>query len=252
MRKHLSKRFEAVGSILVVAFAGAAMFLNGGKASWIGHRDLNNMTDIDTVHDYPTLYAKSVWKGQSTWIPMAFAADGSLPLKNLVDQMYSRMFPQVSRVGLREGPRSMDELPHWVHIVARHADGTVFLNQWGHNLRVNSGINWQFNQMAGTTAAVCTYIALSNAAITPAATDTTLASEITNNGLARALATATHSSNATTYTLPVVFTATATQAAQAAAVFNASSSGTMCFENTFSQASLNANDTLTVTWTITF
>jgi hypothetical protein len=143
-------------------------------------------------------------------------------------------------------------LPHWVHVVARHADGKIFLDVWGHNLRVNSGINWQYNQMAGTTAAACTYIALSNASITPNATDTSLASEITSNGLARALATPAHTSNATSYTLSNTFTATGTQAAQAAAILNASSSGTMCFENTFTQASLVSGDTLTVTWTISF
>ncbi len=144
------------------------------------------------------------------------------------------------------------DLPHWVHVVARHPDGTVFLDVTGHNLRVNAGINWQYNQMAGTTAAVCTYIALSNTAITPAATDTSLSGEITTNGLGRALGTATHTSNATSYTLANTFTATGTQAAQSAAILNASSSGTMCFENTFTQATLASGDTLTVTWTITF
>jgi hypothetical protein len=280
MRRHLSKRFEAVASIAVVAlFAAVAMLVNGGNTSWIGHRDLNNMTDVETIREHPTLYAKNVWKGKSAWLPMAFAADGNLPLTELVDQMYERMFPQSSRTALREGPHSADELPHWVHVVARHhggpaptgavykgktyrsvkqaqdawdADGTVFLNVTGHNLRVNAGINWQYNQMAGTTAAACTYIALTNTAITPAATDTSLSGEISTNGLARALATATHTSNATSYTLAYTFTASGTQAAQAAAILNASSSGTMCFENTFTQASLVANDTLTVTWTITF
>ena len=150
---------------------------------------------------------------------------------------------------MREG---QSNLPHWVHVVARHADGTVFLDEWGHNLRTNAGINWQYGQMAGTPAAVCSYIALTNTAITPNATDTSLSGEITTNGLARANGTPTHTSNATSYTLSNTFTATGTQAAQAAGMFNASSSGTLCFENTFTQASLVSNDTLTVTWNITF
>jgi hypothetical protein len=143
-------------------------------------------------------------------------------------------------------------LPHWVHVVARHPDGTVFYDHVWHNLRTNAGATWQEGQMAGTPAAVCTYIALTNTAITPNATDTALSGEITSNGLARTLGTASYTAGATSYTVKNTFTATASQAAQATGLFNASSSGTMCFENTFTQVTLNANDTLTVTWTISF
>jgi hypothetical protein len=142
--------------------------------------------------------------------------------------------------------------PHYVHVVARHKDGTVFYDQWFHNLRTNAGINWQYNQMAGTTAAVCTYFALSNDSGAPAATDTAVASEITTNGLARVNATAAHTSNATSYTLSYTFTATGTQSAQKIGVLNASSGGTLCFENTFTQVSMVSGDTLAVTYTINF
>jgi hypothetical protein len=257
MRKHLSKRFETVASVaLVAAFAAVAMFFNGGRLAYFGHHPLNHLTNTTDIQEHPTLFARNIWKGKSIWTPVAFAADGSIDFKTLVDQMYEKTFPQSSRLVGTNHKSQMAEgsgnLPHYVHVVARHADGTVFLDEWGHNLRVNAGINWQYGQMAGGTAAVCTYIALTNSAITPAATDTTLASEITSNGLARANGTPAHTSNATSYTLAYTFTATGTQAAQAAAVFNATSSGTMCFENTFTQASLVANDTLTVTWTINF
>jgi len=153
--------------------------------------------------------------------------------------------------------RKLDEraearAPNTVHLVARHPDGTVFYDQTFHNLRTNAGINWQYGQMAGSTAAVCTYIALSNSGATPAATDTALASEITTNGLARANGTASHSANATSYTISYTFTATGAQAAQNAGILNASSSGTLCFENTFSQVSMQSGDTLAVTWTVNF
>ena len=246
MRKLMGKRPEAIASILIVAvFAAVAMFLNGGKLAYFGHHSLNHLTNITDVHDNSPVYAKSVWQGQSIWTPVAFAADGSLTFKDLLNQVYAKTFAGQ----LREGSSN---LPHYVHVVARHPDGTVFLDVTGHNLRTNAGINWQYGQMAGGTAAVCTYIALSNSGATPAATDTALASEITTNGLARALATPAHTSNATSYTLAYTFTAAGTQAAQNVGMFNASSSGTLCFENTFTQASLAANDTLTVTWTITF
>jgi hypothetical protein len=143
-------------------------------------------------------------------------------------------------------------VPNLVHVMARHANGRVFYDYTRHNLRTNAGVNWQYSQMAGSPAAVCTYIALTNTAITAAATDTSLSGEITSNGLARTSGTTTHTANATSYTVSNTFTATATQAAQAAGLLNASTAGTMCFENTFTQVSLNANDTLTVTWTINF
>jgi len=156
-------------------------------------------------------------------------------------------------VGRHRGiEESANRVPNMVHIVARHKDGTVFYDQWVHNLRTNAGINWQYGQMAGTTAAVCTYIALSNDSGTPAATDTSVASEITTNGLARALATAAHTTNATSYTLSYTFTATGSQSAQKAGMLNASSAGTLCFENTFTAVSMVSGDTLAVTWTINF
>jgi hypothetical protein len=233
--------------------------------------------------------------------------------------------------------------PNMVRVVARHADGTIFYDYTSHNLRTNAGVTWQEGQMAGTTAAVANYIALSSTAITPSVSDTSLSGEITTNGLGRATGTVTYSSSATdlgsgtytsggtisgttgqtctlasfndscsgstatvaltgsgtiaggtpltvtaagtsctsaptsatlgsgtatcsgtatvstalgiipTYTVAKTFTATAAVTnVQSTALFNASSSGTEAFENTFSAVSLNANDTLTVTWTINF
>ena len=144
-----------------------------------------------------------------------------------------------------------------VRIIARHANGQIFFDETNYNLRTYAGINWQYNQMAGTTAAVCTYIALSNTAITPALTDTTLSGEITSAyGLQRALGTVTHTSNATYYVVSNQFTnsASGTQSAQAIALFNNTyaNGGTMCFENTFTQVTLNPNDTITPGWTVNF
>ena len=250
MRKLLGKKFETIASILIVAtFAAVAMLLNGGRLAFFGRHSLNNLTNVQTIPATSTVYAENVWQGKHVWKPVDFGPAG-LSLKDFIQQMYAKTFPLAERrSALREG---RSDLPHWVHVVARHPDGTIFLDVTGHNLRTNAGINWQYGQMAGGTAAVCTYIALTNTAITPNATDTSLSGEITANGLSRALGTVTHTSNATSYTLANTFTATGTQAAQAAAILNASSSGTMCFENTFTQASLASGDTLTVTWTITF
>jgi hypothetical protein len=140
-----------------------------------------------------------------------------------------------------------------VEIIARHADGTVFYSHKSHNLLTNAGKDLISKAVSDTAAqpAACNYIALTNTAITPAAGDTTLSGEITTNGLARAQAAFAHTNGTSTYTLTKTFTASATQASQAAGVFNASSAGSMCFENTYTQVTLNNTDTLTVTWTIT-
>jgi hypothetical protein len=143
-----------------------------------------------------------------------------------------------------------------VEVVARHADGTEFYRHLDHNIRTTAGINWQGDLMSDTVTppvnAQCNYIALSNDSASPAAGDTAVASEITSNGLGRAQATYTHSAGATSYTLSHTWTATGTQASQKTGILTASSAGTLCFENTYTQATLNNTDTLTITWTINF
>ena len=162
--------------------------------------------------------------------------------------------PRSARNDIEQGVRDsvMPRVPNLVHLIARHADGTIFYDQTAHNLRTNAGANWQFNQMAGTTAGVCTYLGLSNDSAAPSATDTALAAEITTNGLARANTTPAHSGNTSSYTLTYTFSATGTQSAQKAGLFNASSSGTLCFENAFSPVAMNSGDTLQVVWTLNF
>jgi hypothetical protein len=170
--------------------------------------------------------------------------------------------------GVLEGKTRLPGQHNAVHVVARHPKagclkteecGTIFYDTQSMNLVTNAGLNWLADIMSNTTTpavnAQCNYIGLSNGAGVPAATDTALATtvgaEIAANGLSRAQATYTHSANATTYTLAKTFTASGAQSAQAGAVFTAASVGTMCFEDTFTAASLQANDTLSVTWTIT-
>jgi hypothetical protein len=124
--------------------------------------------------------------------------------------------------------------------------GVQFLNQQGYQ---GTGAG----QGSYTPTNGLNYIALTNTAITPAPTDTTLSGEITTNGLARAQGTVTYTPVGTT-TVAYTFTATGTQAAQAAALFTLAGpppSGVMNHELTFTQRSLSSGDTLAVTYTIT-
>jgi hypothetical protein len=131
---------------------------------------------------------------------------------------------------------------------------TQFFTHTEHNLRTTAGGDWQASVMGNTAAppATCNYIALSNDAGAPAAGDTTVATEITTNGLGRAQGTYAHTNGTAAFTIQKVFSATGTQASQKTGLLNASSSGTLCFENTYTQVTVNNGDTLTVTWTINY
>lgn len=139
-------------------------------------------------------------------------------------------------------------------LVAKHANGIVFYRSSIADLETTAGLDWQAQVMADTSAApaTCNYLALTATAITPAVGDTSLSGEITTNGLARAQGAYSHTAGASSYSVSHTWTATGAQTADAAGMFNASSSGTMCFENTFSSVSLQSGDTLTLTWTVTY
>jgi hypothetical protein len=131
---------------------------------------------------------------------------------------------------------------------------TLFFNETNHNLRTTAGGDWQASVMANTSAppATMNYIALSNDATAPAAGDTSVASEIVSNGLSRAQGVYAHTASTASLTVQKVFNATGTQASQKTGLLNASSSGTLGFENTYTQVTVNNGDTLTVTWTINY
>lgn len=148
-----------------------------------------------------------------------------------------------------------------IHAVARHADGIVFYDSDLDDLRTTGGADWQANAMGATSGqpATATYMAASNDGTAPAAgdcaaggTSCTLTGEITSNGLSRKQCTYSHTNGTNSWSCQVVYTATGTQAAQKFALFNASSSGTMIFEGTIAQVTLNNTDTLTMTWTVTY
>ncbi len=125
-----------------------------------------------------------------------------------------------------------------------------------HNQKTNVGIVQLHTQGYGTSGLLTNgfnYIALTNTAVTPAAGDTTLSGEIVANGLSRAQGTVTlPTGSGTQTTIDKTFTcATGAQAAQAAALFTAISSGVMNHELTFTQRSLQIGDTLQTTFTIT-
>ena len=107
------------------------------------------------------------------------------------------------------------------------------------------------NTSAGTRGAG--FIALTTDVGAASASDTTLASEISTGGLARADATTkSHTGGTNETTIQHTFTASATHTAVVkCGLFNASSGATLAHENTFTTVTLQSSDTLQVTWTLT-
>lgn len=135
----------------------------------------------------------------------------------------------------------------------------------GYNSRVNRGAGIVASLMTASTLGSATgyaaplYIALSTASLTPASGDTTLTSETSATGLARALGTVQNYTAPTSldagasYQLYKLFTNTSGSSVtiQSAAIFDASSTGNLFVEaNLSSSATVPNNDKLEVTWTV--
>jgi hypothetical protein len=129
------------------------------------------------------------------------------------------------------------------------------IDQWHPNLLTTDGRDFYHAQVLTNTSAGTRgsgFLAVTTDSGAPAAGDTTLASEITTNGLARADATTkTHTDNTNSTTIEHEWTASGTHTnVQKCALFNASSAGIMTHEGTFTAASLISGDKLKVTYVI--
>lgn len=98
------------------------------------------------------------------------------------------------------------------------------------------------------------YLAVTSDSGSPAASDTTLASELSTNGFTRQLGTYSHTAAASTYSLATTFTATGTQTINKEAVFGSAvtAKGVMPFESAEpNPPTLVSGDVLTQTVTVT-
>ncbi len=139
-----------------------------------------------------------------------------------------------------------------MHLVHKRGD-EVIAERDAWNVVTKAQIDFMFAQAYSTSTGAngLNYIALSNDSVTETSTSTTLSSEIASNGLTRAQGTYAHSASAATGTISKTFTASGTQSCQKAALFSASSSGTMGHVLSFTSVSLISGDTLAITFTIT-
>ncbi len=135
-------------------------------------------------------------------------------------------------------------------IVLRDKDGNVKEERTVENLVVNAGLAYIASRMVGTAAAVMTHMALGSGSTAASAAQTDL---VTLLGAREILDTTVI---AGTNNEKVVYTATfetgdATGAVVEAGIFNAATAGTMLCRTVFPVVNKGADDSMTITWTIT-
>ena len=134
-----------------------------------------------------------------------------------------------------------------VAIVLKDKDGKVKDSRVIHNLVVNSGLTFICSRMGGTSAGVMSHMALGSGTTAASSGQTDLVSIL---GSREALDSTSASSNTITY-VSSFEAGEGTGAVTEAGVFNAASSGTMLCRTVFAVVNKQADDTMSVTWTIT-
>lgn len=131
-------------------------------------------------------------------------------------------------------------------IVLQDESGQVKETREIPNLVVTAGKNFIASRMVGTSANIMSHMAVGSSSTAPAAGDTVLGSE-----LGRVALTSGTSSGAVATYVATFGTGVGTGAIVEAGIFNASSAGTLLCHTTFAVVNKGANDTMTITWTVT-
>ena len=134
-----------------------------------------------------------------------------------------------------------------VALVLKDKDGNIKDSREINNLVVSAGLTFICSRMAGTSAGVMSHMALGSGSTAASASQTDLVSIL---GSREALDSSTASSNTITY-VSSFEAGEGTGAVTEAGVFNAASSGTMLCRTVFPVVNKQADDTMSVTWTIT-
>ena len=137
-----------------------------------------------------------------------------------------------------------------LNIVLKDKAGTIKEERVEKNLVVNAGLAYIASRMTGTSKAVMSHMALGSGTTAAAASQTDL---VTLLGSREALdsATITGSNNEKVAYVSAFEAGDATGAVTEAGIFNAASSGDMLCRTVFSVVNKAADDTMSVTWTIT-
>jgi len=133
-----------------------------------------------------------------------------------------------------------------LRVVVIGPDGQVKTDEIFKNLVVNVGKDFVASRMVAASATVMSHMAIGSGTTAPAAGDTTLDSELGRVTLASSSATGA----VVTYTASFP-AGTGTGAVTEAGIFNAGTAGTMLCRTVFSVVNKGANDSMSVTWTVT-
>jgi hypothetical protein len=135
-------------------------------------------------------------------------------------------------------------------IVLRGKDGAVKDEREVDNLVVNTGLGYIVSRMVGTAKVVMSHMALGSSTTAAAATQTDLVSVL---GVREAIdSTTINGTNNEKVTYVASFEAgDATGAVTEAGIFNAATAGDMLCRTVFPVVNKGADDSMTVSWTIT-
>lgn len=134
-----------------------------------------------------------------------------------------------------------------LNIVLADKDGNIKEQREETNLVVSAGLNFICDRMEGTTEAVMSHMGVGSDNTTPAAGDTDLGTLL---GSREVLDSTTVSANTITY-VSTFEAGDGTGAITEAGIFNAATGGTMLCRTVFDVVNKQADDTMTITWTIT-
>lgn len=138
-----------------------------------------------------------------------------------------------------------------LNIVLVGKDGAVKEERDIDNLVVNAGLAYIASRMIGTSKSVMSHMALGSSTTAAAAAQTDLISMLGAREPIDTAAVAGANSNQVVYTSSFE-PGDATGAVTEAGIFNAASAGDMLCRTTFAVVNKGADDTLTMTWTLTF
>jgi len=134
-----------------------------------------------------------------------------------------------------------------VGIVLKDKDGNIKETRDIDNLVVDAGLDYIASRMKDATATAMSHMALGSDSTAAAAGNTDLGSIL---GSREALDSTTVTDNTVQYVASFE-AGDATGAVVEAGIFNASSAGTMLCRTVFAVVNKQADDTMTVTWTLT-
>ena len=131
-------------------------------------------------------------------------------------------------------------------IVVRGPDGNIKDEKKVENLIVDTGLDFIASRMSGTSENVMSHMAVGTGSTAAAAADTALGTELDRN----ALTSTTVTDNAIAFVCSWA-AGDGTGSLSEAGIFNASSAGTMLCRTVFGTVTKGADDSMTITWTIT-